>query len=74
MSETADEGRAAEDERKTLHDIKNHLFVIGGLCELLVLDMPENDPKVADLLEIRKSAEAARVLTLRLSDLLKRHA
>ena len=74
MSETADEGRAVEEERKTLHDIKNHLFVIGGLCELLVADVPENDPKRADLLEIRKAAEAARVLALRLSDLLKRHA
>jgi hypothetical protein len=48
--------------------------VIGGLCELLVADVPEDDPKRGDLLEIRKSADAARVLALRLSELLKRHA
>jgi hypothetical protein len=74
MSGAADEGSVAEEERKTLHDIKNHLFVIGGLCELLVADVPESDPKRADLLEIRKAADAARELTLRLSELLKRHA
>jgi hypothetical protein len=74
MCQTADEGRAREEERKTLHDIRNHLFVIGGLCELLAADVSEGDPKHADLLEIRKSADAARALTLRLSDLLKRHA
>ncbi len=73
MAEIVDEGSAAAEERKTLHDIKNHLFVIGGLCELLVADVPENDPQRADLLEIRRSADTARGLAVRLSDLLKRH-
>lgn len=40
------------------HSIKNHLAVIVGFCELLLSEMPDDDPRVGDLREIHKSARA----------------
>jgi hypothetical protein len=42
----------------TEHMIKNHLAVIAGYCELLLADMPDDDPRHADLQEINRSVLA----------------
>jgi hypothetical protein len=42
----------------TEHMIKNHLAVIAGYCELLLGDMPQDDPRRADLQEINRAALA----------------
>jgi hypothetical protein len=47
----------------TVHALSNHFAVIIGFVELLLGECPPNDPKRADLLEIRTAAiEAARLL------------
>jgi hypothetical protein len=43
---------------ETEHTIKNHLAVIAGYCELLLGDIPEDDPRHGDLQEINRSARA----------------
>ena len=43
------------------HDLKNHLGVILGFCELL-LDHPSTADVRSDLLEIRQAAQAALAL------------
>ena len=48
---------AAGDRR--LHNVRNHLSVILGFCDLLIGEIPSTDRKHADLLEIRKAAVAA---------------
>jgi hypothetical protein len=40
------------------HTIKNHLAVIAGYCELLLGDIPKDDPHHADLQEINRSTRA----------------
>jgi hypothetical protein len=40
------------------HMIKNHLAVIAGYCELLLGDIPTDDPRHADLEEINRSTRA----------------
>ena len=45
-------------DAETEHTIKNHLAVIAGFCELLLGDMPEDDPRHADLQEINRSVHA----------------
>jgi hypothetical protein len=42
-----------------LHQLKNHLAVIVGFCDLLLADAPEDDPRTADLLEVHKAARQA---------------
>jgi len=57
---TADRGGAPESRR--IHDIRNHLSVIIGYCDLLLSEIPTGDRKLADVTEIRKSAVAAMSL------------
>lgn len=45
-----------------LHQFKNHLSVIIGFCDLMLSDLAGDDPKRADLTEIRKAAMAALAL------------
>jgi hypothetical protein len=49
-------------ENHLLHEFKNHLAVVIGFCELLLRDLPEDDPKRADVLEVRKAGLAAIAL------------
>ena len=56
---------------RLLHDFNNHLSVIVGFCDLLLNDLPADDPKRADILEMRKAGEAVRALLPELSD--RRH-
>jgi len=42
-----------------VHLLSNHLAVILGFVELMLTDVPANDPHRADLLEVRAAAVAA---------------
>ncbi len=48
------------------HDFNNMLQAISGFTEILLLDIPESDPKRQDLLEIQKAAARAQALTRQL--------
>ncbi len=49
-------------ESRRLHNVRNQLSVILGFCDLLLVEIPEHDRKHADILEMRKAANAALVL------------
>ena len=49
-------------EPDLLHQFKNQLGIIVGFCDLLVDELPEDDPKRMDILEIRKAGRAAMAL------------
>jgi hypothetical protein len=55
--------QAAGDDQR-LHNVRNHLSIIIGYCDLLLGDLPEHDPRYKDLLEVRKAATAAVTLLL----------
>lgn len=57
-----------EDDTPVMHEIKNHLSVIVGFCDLLLCDLPEDDPKRADILEMRKAGRCAMALLPQLSE------
>ena len=57
-----------EHDTPVMHEFKNHLAVILGFCDLLLRDVPEDDPKRADILEIRKAGQAAIALLPELSE------
>jgi hypothetical protein len=44
---------------QVVHQLKNHLAVIVGYCDLLLADTPADDPRRADLLDIYKAARDA---------------
>lgn len=50
-----------------LHEFRNHLSVVIGFCDILLHDLSQDDPKRADLLEMRKAGEAAIALLPELS-------
>jgi hypothetical protein len=54
-------GHPAGDRRR-LHNVRSHLSIILGFCDLLLAEIPDTDRKHADLLEIRKAAVAASAL------------
>ena len=47
------------NDSSPLHEIKNHLSVIAGICDLLLREMPEQDSRRKDILQMRKAGEAA---------------
>jgi hypothetical protein len=47
---------------RRLHNVRNQLSVIVGFCDLLLGEIPEDDRKYGDLLEMRKAAHAAMAL------------
>ena len=49
-------------ESRQLHNVRNHLSVIIGFCDLLLAEIPESDRKRADIAEMRKAAVAAVAL------------
>jgi hypothetical protein len=51
----------AGDSRR-LHNVRNHLSVILGFCDLLLVEIPADDRKHNDVLEMRKAALAAMSL------------
>jgi hypothetical protein len=42
-----------------VHQLKNHLAIIVGFCDLLISDTPDGDPRKADLLDVHKAARDA---------------
>jgi hypothetical protein len=42
-----------------MHQLRNHLAVIITFTELLLQDLPNDDPHRADIMEIRKAGTAA---------------
>ena len=57
-----DNTEQAAGDRRRLHNVRNHLSIILGYCDLLNAEIPDTDRKHADLLEIRKAAAAASAL------------
>jgi signal transduction histidine kinase len=49
-------------DRKFVHDMKNMLGIIIGYSNLLLDEMPADDPKRPDVDEIRKAGETAVAL------------
>ena len=47
---------------KLVHDLKNMLGIILGYSNLLLDEMPADDPKRPDVEEIRKAGERALVI------------
>ena len=52
--------------RKAVHDLNNQLAVILNFTTFVLEDTPADDPRREDLIEIRRAAEKARDVTLRL--------
>jgi signal transduction histidine kinase len=50
------------DQRMFAHDLKNLLGIIIGYSTLLLDEMPADDPRRADIDEIRKAGEGAVAL------------
>ncbi|HET9467308.1 MAG TPA: hypothetical protein VFO48_02805 [Vicinamibacterales bacterium] len=50
------------DGRKFVHDMKNMLGIVIGFSNLLLDDMAADDPRRADVDEIRKAGETALAL------------
>jgi hypothetical protein len=46
-------------EPRVLHQLRNHLAIIVGFCDLLLADIPESDRKHADIREMRTAGQAA---------------
>jgi hypothetical protein len=42
-----------------VHNLKNHLAVIVGFCDLLIADALEDDPRTGDLHEVHNAARQA---------------
>ena len=49
-------------DSRRMHNIRNHLSVIIGFCDLLLGEIASTDRKHADILEMRKAAHAAIAL------------
>lgn len=49
-------------DRKFVHDMKNMLGIIIGYSNLLLDEMPADDPKRGDVDEIRKAGDTALAL------------
>jgi hypothetical protein len=54
-------GEIADGDR-LVHEFKNYLAVIVGFCDVLLSELPDDDPKRADVLEMQKAARAAVTL------------
>ena len=50
---------STDPEPPELHQLKNHLSIILGFCDLLLGDLADDDPKRADIMEMRKAGQAA---------------
>ena len=54
-------------ESPLIHQLKNHLAIVIGFCDLLLSDLPKDDPKRGDIQEMRKAGQAALELIPELS-------
>ena len=47
-----------------IHQLSNHLMVILGFVELMLVDVPPDDPHRCDLIEVRTAVvEAAKLIS-----------
>jgi hypothetical protein len=46
-------------EPARVHRLKNQLAIILGFCELLLNDLPQDDPRRADVLRIQDAGKSA---------------
>jgi hypothetical protein len=44
---------------EVVHQLKNHLAIIVGYCDLLLAETADDDPRKADLLDVHKAARDA---------------
>lgn len=58
-------------EPELLHQFKNYLSIVVGYCDLLLAELPDGDPRHADLLEVHKAARAAMALVPELAKRLR---
>ena len=56
----------ADSHAKLVHEFKNYLAVIVGFCDLLLSELPADDPRRADVEEMHKAGHAAITLLPRL--------
>ena len=56
------------DDASVLHQLKNHIAVVIGFCDLLLRDLSEDDPNRADILKMRETGHDAMALLPELSD------
>jgi hypothetical protein len=49
----------SERESEVIHRFKNHLAVVISFTDLLLLELPEDDPHRPDVVEIHKAGRAA---------------
>lgn len=49
-------------EPEVVHRFKNHLAVVVSFSDLLLVELPEDSPHRADVIEIQKAAQAAMAL------------
>ena len=71
MTATVDSGNSPSSAPggASLHALSNHLAVILGFIELVLAETQPDDPRRADLVEIREAAvEMARILGRPLGD------
>lgn len=47
------------EENPVLHELKNHLSVIVGYCDLLLRNIPADDQMRRDVAEMHKAGQAA---------------
>ena len=55
-------GDRTQPESTRVHNIRNHLSVILGYCDLLLAEVPPSERKHADITEMRHAAAAALAL------------
>lgn len=60
-------------EPEKIHRLRNYMAVMISFAELVLLDTPDGDPRRADLLEIRKAAQAAMTLLSEIAPTLASH-
>jgi hypothetical protein len=53
-------------ESEVVHRLKNYLSVVLGFSDLLLQDVPDRDPRHADLMALRQAAQDAMSLTVQL--------
>lgn len=52
--------------KDVVHDLKNLLSIVIGYSTILISELPDNDPRRSDLLEIHHAAEGAFTLVAQL--------
>jgi len=45
-----------------IHRLKNHIAIVVGYCDLLLLEVPDDDRRRADILEVHKAGREAMAL------------